>query len=252
MSSCRNVRTHASCSLFPAQAQYNAQKAGITSAIVLAVLIPIGILGFCLVLKLRQRAQEAREEDGYNMDNTVYRATTTNNYGGYDDNKGGKVYSDTSSDYGNEPRNAYDDDNPRTDPMRYAENFQQNDDSYDSASSPDTLRRKGSLGGMNRDPDARKSFPDPMLSPGKSSLPPPPMDLMARPPQMSSGSSSGGGGGRRGLAPRYDQDSSTDPRYEESYYTQEPLANRQPLAFPDKTLDVDIDLKSYKTHGNRI
>ena len=41
-----------------AQARYNAQRAGITSAIVLAVLIPLGICGFCLILTLRERAAE--------------------------------------------------------------------------------------------------------------------------------------------------------------------------------------------------
>ena len=44
------------------QSQYNAQKAGITSAIVIAVLLPIGICGFCLMLQLRNRAAERREE----------------------------------------------------------------------------------------------------------------------------------------------------------------------------------------------
>ena len=52
------------------QSQYNAQKAGITSAIVIAVLLPIGICGFCLLLQLRNRAAEKREEKegigGYN------------------------------------------------------------------------------------------------------------------------------------------------------------------------------------------
>ena len=48
------------------QSQYNAQKAGITSAIVIAVLLPIGICGFCLLLKLRQNAAERREEMYYN------------------------------------------------------------------------------------------------------------------------------------------------------------------------------------------
>ena len=47
------------------QSQYNAQKAGITSAIVIAVLLPIGICGFCLLLKLRQNAAEKREDKYY-------------------------------------------------------------------------------------------------------------------------------------------------------------------------------------------
>ena len=55
------------------QSQYNAQKAGITSAIVIAVLLPIGICGFCLLLKLRQSAAEKREDKYYND------GTNTNN-----------------------------------------------------------------------------------------------------------------------------------------------------------------------------
>ena len=41
-----------------AQEKYNARKAGITSAIVVAVLIPVGICGFCLILTLREKAAE--------------------------------------------------------------------------------------------------------------------------------------------------------------------------------------------------
>ena len=44
------------------QSQYNAQKAGITSAIVIAVLLPIGICGFCLLLQLRNKAADVREK----------------------------------------------------------------------------------------------------------------------------------------------------------------------------------------------
>lgn len=55
------------------QSQYNAQKAGITSAIVIAVLLPIGLCGFCLLLKLRQNAADKREDKidrGYYDDGT--------------------------------------------------------------------------------------------------------------------------------------------------------------------------------------
>ena len=44
--------------LFAAQNQYNARRAGITSAIVIAICIPVGIAGFCLVLTLREKAAE--------------------------------------------------------------------------------------------------------------------------------------------------------------------------------------------------
>ncbi|TRY73653.1 hypothetical protein TCAL_08799 [Tigriopus californicus] len=39
------------------QSQYNSQRAGITTAIVLAVLVPLGLIGFYIVVKLRQNAQ---------------------------------------------------------------------------------------------------------------------------------------------------------------------------------------------------
>lgn len=68
------------------QSQYNAQKAGITSAIVIAVLLPIGICGFCLLLQLRNKAADVREKKeggggGYNTYNqgpieTNYEANT--------------------------------------------------------------------------------------------------------------------------------------------------------------------------------
>ena len=44
-----------------AQGAYNARRAGITAAIVVAVLIPVGICGFCLILKLREKAAEKAE-----------------------------------------------------------------------------------------------------------------------------------------------------------------------------------------------
>ena len=44
------------------QSQYNAQKAGITTAIVVAVLLPIGICAFCFLLYIRNKAVERREE----------------------------------------------------------------------------------------------------------------------------------------------------------------------------------------------
>ena len=61
-------------SLCRLSSQYNAQKAGITSAIVIAVLLPIGICGFCLLLQLRNKAADVREKKeggggGYNTYN---------------------------------------------------------------------------------------------------------------------------------------------------------------------------------------
>lgn len=38
------------------QATYNTQRAGITSAIVIAILLPLGICGFCLIIHLRNKA----------------------------------------------------------------------------------------------------------------------------------------------------------------------------------------------------
>jgi len=50
---------------FPtAQSLYNARRAGITSAIVLAVCVPIGICLFCLLVRLRQRGFEMGRQKG--------------------------------------------------------------------------------------------------------------------------------------------------------------------------------------------
>jgi len=54
--------------IFTAQNQYNARRAGITSAIVIAIAIPVGIAGFCLVLTLREKAAErAAAKGGYDQ-----------------------------------------------------------------------------------------------------------------------------------------------------------------------------------------
>ncbi len=57
--------------------QYNAQQAGITAAIVIAVLIPVGCCIVCLFLRLRQNVIEQRQSNNY-ASNTVYKPTTTN------------------------------------------------------------------------------------------------------------------------------------------------------------------------------
>ena len=51
--------------LFTAQSDYNTRKAGITSAIVIAILVPVGICGFCLIIHLRQRASEKAFNKSY-------------------------------------------------------------------------------------------------------------------------------------------------------------------------------------------
>ena len=50
---------------FTAQSDYNTRRAGITSAIVIAILIPVGICLFCVLIHLRQRAQEKAFNKGY-------------------------------------------------------------------------------------------------------------------------------------------------------------------------------------------
>ena len=47
-----------------AQALYNSQKAGITSAIVICILLPLGICAFCLIMKLRERGAERGGDGG--------------------------------------------------------------------------------------------------------------------------------------------------------------------------------------------
>ena len=51
--------------LIAAQSDYNTRRAGITSAIVIAILIPVGICLFCVLIHLRQRAQEKAYNKGY-------------------------------------------------------------------------------------------------------------------------------------------------------------------------------------------
>jgi hypothetical protein len=48
---------------FPPTAQtlYNSQKAGITSAIVICILLPLGICAFCLIVHLRNKNAEGNE-----------------------------------------------------------------------------------------------------------------------------------------------------------------------------------------------
>ena len=61
--------------LIAAQADYNTRRAGITSAIVVAILIPVGICGFCLIVHLRQKATEKAYDK--NPTNTIQRNTDT-------------------------------------------------------------------------------------------------------------------------------------------------------------------------------
>ena len=43
----------------------------------------------------------------------------------------------------------------------------------------------------------------------------------------------------------------TDNKYDAVYYTKEPLPRRKPVEFPDRSMDVDINMGAYRTHGNR-
>lgn len=62
---------HAKRKTLPSVAQtvYNSQRAGITSAIVISILLPLGICAFCCILKLRENVLEgapsARSASGY-------------------------------------------------------------------------------------------------------------------------------------------------------------------------------------------
>lgn len=81
------------------QGQYNARRAGITSAIVIAVLIPVGICGFCLILTLRERAAQ-RAEGGYDAGGGGFQprqAAVRNNYEDYVDTTEVKRSSSSSS-----------------------------------------------------------------------------------------------------------------------------------------------------------
>ena len=52
-------------SLLKVQSQYNAYRAGITSAIVLAIMVPVGIALYCLLIFLRQKGAQRGMEKGY-------------------------------------------------------------------------------------------------------------------------------------------------------------------------------------------
>ena len=43
----------------------------------------------------------------------------------------------------------------------------------------------------------------------------------------------------------------SDTRYDGVYYTREPLNDKPRADFPTKTMDVDIDINSYKPHGSK-
>ncbi len=82
---------------FAAVSQYNSQQAGITAAIVIAVLIPVGCCLVCLIIRLRQHAIEQRQ--GYSAANANYAA------GG-----GGNVYKPTTvaaGDYDSDERGGF-------------------------------------------------------------------------------------------------------------------------------------------------
>ena len=277
------------------QSQYNSQQAGITTAIVLAVLIPVGCVLGCLLFKLREVAKERRREKGYDDNpsgglgnNAVYKPTTqAANYGRDDDFKRGGYQEE--SDYNDDARGAYDENQPQSGSRYVDETFQRN--YADSMTSQDTLRkeiRADSLTGLPSDPigrgrsdsgsrqSSRKAsrtnlvhedpllmrHEDPLLrapnpmpnSPDNRSgaLPPPPMDLMSPPRANTSSRGSSSPPGSRARANNFQDestDNNTDNKYDAVYYTKEPLAQRPNLDFPDRTMDVDIDVHSYKPHG---
>ena len=47
------------------------------------------------------------------------------------------------------------------------------------------------------------------------------------------------------------EDDNTDNKYDAVYYTKEPLPRRARSDFPEKTMDVDIDVKTFKVSTGR-
>ena len=351
------------------QSQYNAQKAGITSAIVIAVLLPIGICGFCLLLKLRQNAADKREDklerDYYGGTNNaaatsarepkpIYEPNITNSAPGSSRSSSGrkkKIGRGDSDDRDSGIQTAdvkLHDDGRVTTLGKENDRFQQQHTSpkesprsslkngiiKSNGIAPEDVghhsgsgSRHGSLSGGSR--ASRQQSKDEFLldlendrgenemvvgnptfnevvaqrspvgklpnspslgsgSSGKASIPRVPIptgitsssDSSNLPSSARSSSRSNTKGGVTSVplqkqagptligkdkysadrAPANEKDitsdvslspTQSDARYDGVYYTREPLINKPKAEFPTKTMDVDIDLDSYKPHGNK-
>lgn len=72
--------------LFVEQNAYNARRAGISSAIALSVLIPFSICGFCLIIRLRERAASQRGDYYEETTNrSQFQATAATQKAAFDD-----------------------------------------------------------------------------------------------------------------------------------------------------------------------
>lgn len=177
-------------------AQYNARQAGITAAIVIAILIPVGCCLVCLIIRLRQHAIEQKQQYQGNYNSAVYKDTTT--AAGYEDDRGG-FFSRFQRGSGRNGRNrGYDSDSsserkmaPMTsDPATHEGNVRQDQDVlvrgeapypgpvYDPGtessvpSTPDSIKKikqNHSRGSLNR--NSVGMHPDPLLAMSHKSLP---------------------------------------------------------------------------------
>ena len=282
----------------------------------MAILVPLILLGACLVVKLRQTAKEKRGDyDDYDRrgdENPVYRSTTVNNRygdvgggrssssnnsstkkrGKWSDRESDSYYKDRTAvdnDYDDEDRRYVDTDNlqrasaplaGRSDSSRSAAGGSpkfRNSSSSSSRAAKRNNDRNRSRESLDIDPETSatspkvdKDFglfdhhPRPPSTPGTSRKEPESTqkkagpDSLSPPTTASSSARSSSRSGRPqqplpppaadGLTTTDDGGDTTDNKYDQVYYTQEPLVGKPPVEFPPKQMDVDIDIKNYRGH----
>lgn len=258
-----------------AQSLYNARQAGITSAIVVAVLVPVGICGFCFLLRLRQNASErrwTRPSGSYvvNHPGVVNRqapaaappvAVTGNKI---------PVRSSTSSSSSSNKKSGeviIHDDGKVTERQdaRYESNLMQRSEAIDTGSP--SVSSSLSSPSSGKALDALSAKPPTGLGPHKGHGTTPGLDQgpkVKRPPPTVPNQAAGSGK----AYPQYDSLASADiaassptttsggsqdsdhsdeieSQYDGVYYTGEPLRNKVAPEFPTKVMDVDIDIPNY-------
>ncbi len=178
--------------------QYNSQQAGITAAIVLAILIPVGCCLVCLIIRLRQHAIEQRQmQQGQAGYNSVYKPTTQQGGHYSDDSQRGGFFNrfqrggrrregdyDSDSSAGDrkypigeaaavhEGRVAQERETLQRDAApAYSRSFDPGTESS-APSTPDSIKKiKQSRGSINRNSMGMSAHPDPLMGVSQKSLP---------------------------------------------------------------------------------
>ena len=252
------------------QKQYNAYRAGVTTAIVLAILVPVGIALYCLLLYLRARGTEKGLAKGYGGGNFYQQSATRPNITASASGSSGSGANNKKSSSGGDSGiiqesggiKMHDDgrvtlqkerlyqqaDDDSGDLVTQQQNKNSSEDNESVDSGLQTLRptiNGGQTTGPSFNDVVQQRSPVSKLPSRSGSLKSGerrrvPLDVSAPEPQEPSSP------GLSDLSP-----SDSDARYDGVYYTREPLNNKPAHEFPTKTLDVDIDPISYKPHGNR-